>query len=167
VSPVLHAEPPGVDAQSPAPWPANPRRDDRRMGCSDPGVSKTRAEAPPSDSARREHIEMLCNAPLTTAMDGCRLRRGRAISALGSRTCIVERKRRGGIRMIPIVTDTAAGTTLVGIVARRDLARALAPHRRTLDTHSQSSGTQGAPANPSSPGRRCGMLRHSLFPGWV
>jgi len=31
------------------------------------------------------------------------------------------------IRTIPIVTDTAAGTTVVGIVARRDLARALKP----------------------------------------
>ena len=31
------------------------------------------------------------------------------------------------IRTIPIVTDTAAGTTVVGIVTRRDLARALKP----------------------------------------
>jgi CBS domain-containing protein len=31
------------------------------------------------------------------------------------------------IRTIPIVTDTAAGTTLVGVVTRRDLARALQP----------------------------------------
>ena len=31
------------------------------------------------------------------------------------------------IRTIPIVTDTAAGTIVVGVVARRDLARALKP----------------------------------------
>ncbi len=31
------------------------------------------------------------------------------------------------IRMIPIVTDTVAGTTVVGVVARRDLAAALKP----------------------------------------
>jgi CBS domain-containing protein len=31
------------------------------------------------------------------------------------------------IRTIPIVTDTPAGTTVVGVVARRDLARALKP----------------------------------------
>jgi CBS domain-containing protein len=31
------------------------------------------------------------------------------------------------LRTIPIVTDTVAGTTVVGIVTRRDLARALKP----------------------------------------
>jgi CBS domain-containing protein len=31
------------------------------------------------------------------------------------------------IRTIPIVTDTAAGTTVVGVIGRRDLARALKP----------------------------------------
>jgi CBS-domain-containing membrane protein len=30
-----------------------------------------------------------------------------------------------GIRTIPIVTDTAAGATVIGVVTRRDLARAL------------------------------------------
>ena len=32
-----------------------------------------------------------------------------------------------GVRTIPIVTDTVGGTTLVGVVTRRDLATALKP----------------------------------------